>query len=261
MPINPQDLLDALSHYRLTHACFSRFITWFCGNIPEAVHDQYDLISLLIENDPVRLQQIEEILSRSMEILDLQENEFIKAFGFKDDLLASDPEKIHDVLAEPLVVINLDDLGFSKIRKIRKSIRKNGVQIPTADFLAEHQNDTFAIEIKTVRMEQNIKPGQFMGDPFKPFWWGEMLQNNLITKIEDKERRVIDQLINTAAYFNCDKKMLVLYTRRLGPSTLLSDTEVEQVLENLAWAYPEIDTWCVKSFFNEVYFYPSLGND
>ena len=47
---------------------------------------------------------------------------------------------------------------------------------------------------------------------------GYGFRNNIITKIEDKNRKVFTQLINTKKQMACDYTMLALYTRRLGPS-------------------------------------------
>ena len=48
-----------------------------------------------------------------------------------------------------------------------------------------------------------------------------MFQNNIVTKIEDKNQRVSSQLTNALKNYNCNHTMLVLYNRRLGSSTLM----------------------------------------
>jgi hypothetical protein len=205
-----------------------------------------------------RLARTESLLAEAISILDLDPPQFCRAFGFSDDLLSADPEKVHDVLAEPQVAVTLDSCGFSQVRKILKPIKSSGNEIPTADFTAQRDSLKYAVEVKTVRMEKGVEPGKWLGNGRIPNWWGKMFLNNAITKIEDKDRKVLEQLNNTAQNFDCKRKMLVLYTRRLGPSTLLDEREVTQALEVLATQYDEIDNFGVMLYFGDVFFYPKL---
>ena len=45
--------------------------------------------------------------------------------------------------------------------------------------------------------------------------------------------------------------MLVLYTRRLGPSTLMSRSDYDEELQALLVRYPAIDYMAVKDYFGE----------
>ena len=248
-----------LAEYPTAHECFSDYVSWIFANIPREQLKDYDLISVLLQGQKDRLARTETLLAQATLILDMDSSEFCRAFGFGNDLLVADPEKIHDVLAEPQVAVTLDANGFSKVRKIIKPLKSDGNEIPTADFVALRDSYKHAVEAKTVRMEQGIEPGKPLGNALIPNWWGEMFLNNAITKIEDKGRRVLDQLNNTAEHFSCERKMLVLYSRRLGPSTLLDEREVMQALEILAARYKEIDAFCVMLYFGEVFFYPKLS--
>lgn len=253
--IDKQSLLSRLASYPLAFQCFSRYVAWVCDNVTDDL-DKYDLITILTRNDRQRVQMLEERLQESCRILKVSLAKFARMFGFVDDLLTDDPEKVHDILAEPLFVIDLNIHGFNSIEKLPLTIRVNNQSLQVADFLAMHGSYRFAIELKTIRTETGILPGIPIGDGTKPNWWGQMLRNNAITKIEDKDKRAIRQLENTAHYYGCDQKMLVLYTRRLGPSTLLLGKEWLCELENLKQRYPEIDAFCAKSYFGEVVFFP-----
>jgi hypothetical protein len=253
-------LLKKLSAYPMVFECFTEYVRWVITNVPNDELLGYDLISVLVEGQEERLERTEMLLVQASSILGMQPSRFCRSFGFRDDLLVDDPEKLHDVLAEPLVAVDLKTNGFRKIRKITSLIKSNGKQLPTADFTAVRNSHKYSIEVKTVRMEKDIEPGKPMGNALSSYWWGKMFINNSITKIEDKDRRVLDQLNNTAQHFDCDLKLLVLYSRRLGPSTLLDEREVMQELERLAAMYGEIDCFCVKLYFGEVYFYANFNS-
>ena len=245
-----------LAQYPLLHTCFSKYVTWVLANVPTDQLEHYDLIQILLRNDVQRLGRVEALLQRACDVLSMSPDSLARAFGFVDDLLTDDPEKIHDVLAEPLVAVDLSDHGFDEIR--RPQPPSGSDQMLVSDFTARRNGLKFAIEVKTVRMEQGIQPGEFLGDPLQPYWWSNMLRSNAITKIQDKSRRVLRQLSATSSALKCDKKLLVIYSRRLGPSTLLDENEATDQLEQLSMLYPEVDVFCLKLYFGEVYFHPPL---
>ena len=239
--------------------CFAHYVEWFVENV-NGDWESYDLIDALRRDKTDRLQRCEELLSNACGILGMSEHDFVKTFGFIDDLLVEDPEKIHDVLAEPLFVVDLSCNGFSEIRKLPRFIKRCSEKIPNSDFTAVRPGQKFAIELKTIRMEAKPKPspGKLLGDSTKPSWWSEMFWNNAITKIEDKNRRVLRQLENSAKEYRCGEKMLVLYTRRLGTSSLMSRDEYRTQLVRISGNYPKLDYVVSKDYFGEVVFYPEL---
>lgn len=93
---------------------------------------------------------------------------FARTFGFTQDLLVADPEKIHDILAEPLFVLDLDANGFSDIEKLPNRVKAHGMPVPVADFTVRRHGVRFAIEIKTIRTESWIEEGKLLGDATKP---------------------------------------------------------------------------------------------
>ena len=52
--------------------------------------------------------------------------------------------------------------------------------------------------------------------------------------------------------------MLVLYTRRLGPSSLMDRDEYSKQLAKIIDKYPMLDCVASKDYFGEVVFYPPL---
>ena len=257
MQIDKQDLLNNLKPYSTSYACFSKYIEWICDHVADGT-ETYDLINILARNDAKRLKDLEGRLNLSCGILNVNLYDFIKMFGFTDDLLANDIEKIHDLLAEPLFVIDLDKQGFKPIEKMPSKIKVGGDVQTAADFIATRNSVRYAIEFKTIRTETGIEDGVPFGNSNKSNWWGEMFFNNAVMKIEDKSRRAISQLENTKAHYHCDVKMLVLHSRRLGPSTLLSDAELLSELQKLSLRYPEIDYFCGKLYYGEIAFFPEL---
>ncbi len=191
----------------------------------------------------------------------LSDIKFCNAFGFSHDLLTLDPEKVHDILAEPILVVNLYNHGFEIIEKLPRFIKHQGNRIAVADFAALRFGKKYAIELKTVRMENKPKPvpGKPMGNSTLQYWWGVMFRNNLITKIEDKDRKVITQLLNTKHHMSCDYAMLALYTRRLGPSTLMKPENYERELKDINARYPEIDYIFLKDYFGQIVVCPQLS--
>ena len=96
-------LRSRLSAYQLSSQCFSRYVEWLLAKKPKELH-KFDLIRILDEGDPERLASIEHRLQESRELLKMTDLDFARAFGFNDDLLSDDPERIHDILAEPMFV-------------------------------------------------------------------------------------------------------------------------------------------------------------
>lgn len=255
-----EQLLSALSPFPLTRYCFESFIQWACVNVDGDLKD-YDLIDAIEKNEIDRLRKCEELLVSSRNILGLTEEAFRSAFGFSDDLLTSDTEKIHDILAEPLLVVDLRNHGFTEIKKLPRYIASSFEKKQNCDFMASRLGSTFAIELKTIRMENKPKPasGKLLGNSAKPYWWGEMLHNNSVTKIEDKDRRVLSQLDSTYRHYGCNKKMLVLYTRRLGTSSLMTKDNYVEELRLLKAKYPDVDHFACKDYFGMVTFFPELN--
>lgn len=255
-------LINKLSPYPLTQYCFKEFITWIYSNVKGSL-EEYDLIDTIEKNETDRLEKCEGLLVLSKDILKLSKDEFCKTFGFTNDLLTEDPEKIHDILAEPLFVVNLKNNGFTKIQKLPPFIKSGSGKKKNSDFLATHGSTKFAIELKTIRMENKPKPkeGKLFGDSTKPYWWGDMLHNNAVMKIEDKNKRVIKQLNNTRNHYACDKTMLALYTRRLGTSSLMTKEEYIEELKKLKTEYQDIDYFACKDYFGMVCFYPELNTN
>jgi hypothetical protein len=107
-------------------------------------------------------------------------------------------------------------------------------------------------------MENKPKPtpGKPTGNSLTPYWWGTMFQNNLITKIEDKNQRVIKQLLNTKQHYSCDYTMLAFYNRRLGPSTLMGPDEYVKEITEIMNRYEDIDFVFFKDFFGQLIVIP-----
>jgi len=252
MDIN--ELITFLDRYPLISACFSHYIRWLADQ-PLIEVQENDLISALQKGDKKGLEGIETLLSRARETLALTVTEFRNIFGFSNDLLTVDPEKVHDVLAEPILVVHLAEHGFRKIRKVPRQ------HTPVADFVAERTGRKYAIELKTIRMENNPKPqpGKFIGNALIPYWWGEMFRNNIITKIEDKGRKVLSQLANTKSQLGCDSTMLALYSRRLSPSTLMDPEDYQTELDTIKATYEEIDYIFFINYSGEVVVYPPFS--
>ena len=246
-------LLTILSRYSLSSFCLSDYIRWL-GQHANTDIKHIDLISTLEVEDVVRLEKLEHLLSDARQILGLSETQFKTSLGFADDLLSPDPEKMHDILAEPVMVISLAKKGFDNIRKLPKFIKHQSQRLPAADFTAERINKKFAIELKTIRMENNPRPepGVPMRNAMIPSWWRVMFRNNSITKIEDKNRRVLTQLANTKNHLGCHFGMLALYNRRMGPSTLMATQDYLQELNAIRSLYPELDYIFFKDYFGEV---------
>lgn len=254
------ELITFLDRYPLISACFSHYIRWLTDHPSIEVQDN-DLIFALQKGDREGMERIETLLSSARETLALTEMEFRNIFGFSNDLLTVDPEKVHDILAEPILVVALAEHGFLKIRKLPRFIKQARQRTPVADFVAERAGKKYAIELKTIRKENNPKPqpGKPIGNALIPNWWCEMFRNNIIIKIEDKGRKVLSQLANTKSQLGCDSTMLALYSRRLGPSTLMDPEDYQTELATIKATYEEIDYIFFINYFGEVVVYPPLS--
>lgn len=246
-----------LKNFPFSYKCFSPYLHWL-EKQAEVSQDGNDLISTLLKRDDESLKKLESLLLSSHEILGLTEKEFLSVFGFNNDLLTLDHEKVHDILAEPILVVNMNEHGFEKIKKLPSFIKHQGSKIACADFTAERSGKTYAIELKTVRMENKPKPvpGKPTGNSLIPDWWGTMFRNNLVTKIEDKKQRVIKQLVNTKQHFSCDYTMLAFYTRRIGSSTLMEIDGYVKIITEIKEKYGEIDFVFFKDYFGQVLVIP-----
>lgn len=248
-----------LEQFPFLQTCFKKYLSWLDKQDPDKIEDS-DLIIALKNGEIERLKRLEAFLLDAKTILSISETDFCNKFGFKKDLLSPDPEKIHDILAEPLIVIDLDKHGFSNIEKLPNFIKMGEKKLKAADFIAVLSDRKYAVELKTIRVENNPKPtpGVPTGNSLIPSWWRIMFRNNVITKIEDKDKRVIKQLATTKEILNCDATMLVLYTRRLGPSTLMENNDFVEEVSAITVDYPEIDAFMIKEYFGNVNFYPEL---
>ena len=246
-------LTETLGAYSLTLVCFSRYLSWLASQ-PDINLRESDLLSALANRDHKRLQALENLLIQARDLLSLSDRDFRNAFGFSDDLLTFDPEKVHDVLAEPILIVSLSKYGFCHLRKLPRFIKHGKHRLPAADFVGEGAGKKYAIEVKSIRTENNPKPepGKPTGNASNPYWWGNMFHSNIITKIEDKNRRLLAQLVNTKTHMKCDYAILALYTRRLGPSTLMATEDHEQELAAIKARYDTIDHLLLKDYFGQV---------
>src|SRR5687767_1984609 len=104
-------LTEILGSYPLTSACFSPYVCWLASQ-PDGNLQENDLFSVLEEEDHRRLERLEALLIRARDLMSLSDEEFRNVFGFSNDLLTLDPEKVHDILAEPILVVSLSEHGF-----------------------------------------------------------------------------------------------------------------------------------------------------
>ncbi len=254
--LNKQELLDLVKKYPLLNQCFSKYIVWICDNVQNN-YQEYDLIKCLTDSKEIpRLEIFEKSLNLSQKILNISTKEFRDKFRFNKDILNDDPDTIHDILAETLFVLDLGKNNFHDIQKLPNSIKTDKNKIPNSDFIATYKNHKYAIEIKTIRIEDKsfLANNNLSVDISKEYWWGKMFLSNAITKIESNKRHLFDQLNNTCKYYNCDKRMLVLYVRRLGTSSLMDIRGFHNEFKTLKEKYPIIDCFSVKTYFGEVYF-------
>jgi len=256
---SPKEHLDTLSRFPILFECFENYVAWVCEHCDDNLAN-YDLIRVLEDKDSVALLELDKRLAQAREILGITLKDFCRLFGFNDDLLAPEPEKIHDILAEPYFVLDLAAQSFSSIKKLPHSIVTDGKKTPVCDFTALLGTEKFAIEVKTIRIESWAEDGKLLGNASKPYWWGDMFKSNVITKIEDKKHRVLKQLSNAKQHFRCTKQMLAIYSRRLGPSTLMTPANYSKELEAIQQLYPSLDYLACKDYGGVLVFYPAIQN-
>lgn len=252
-----EPLFQELGKYPTLHSALRPYVEWAVIKTPgNGIH--HKVIRALRNKDNQTLGKLDKLFADAQSILGINADEFNRTFGFHDDLLVDDPEKIHDVIAEPLLAVKLIEHGFSAIKRLHESITVNGSQLPLADFTAERGGLKVAVELKTIRTERAIVEGKPTGNAMKPDWWGEMFLNNARTKIEGKDRRVVKQLINTCDQFGCNVSMLVLYSRRLGVSALSEPHEYREKLEALKEEYPQIDFFASMDYYGTFAMVPDI---
>ncbi len=251
-PLTPEDVLSLLPGYPLVQRCLTPYLEWLTKNV-EPPWKNYEVLSIGGEHGRWRLDCLEDHLQRAKKLLRMADEEvFAGMFGFTRDLLVADPEKIHDVLAEPLFVLDLDANGFSDIEKLPNSVKAGGLPIPVADFAARRHGVRFAVEVKTIRTGSWTEEGKMMGDPTRPEWWCEMFLSNARTKIEDGNRHALAQLANTCRHYGTDVGVLVLYTRRHAPNTFMESDDYREALRTLRQEYPQLDYIACKNYSADV---------
>jgi len=251
--LNKEKLLNIISKYPLLNQCFSKYIIWFCDSVKEDDYDEYDLITVLKNtNEHFRLPSLEKGLNQSRNILKMNEKKFCNTFGFTKDLLTNEREKIHDVLAEPQFVLTLNKkIHFRDIEKLPRSIQINKNKIPNSDFIATLNKKKWAIEIKTIRFGK-VNTSQ-NNHSREASWFYNMFLNNAINKIKEHKGRLFTQLDNACKHYNCEKRMLGLYYRRLAPSTFMPRNRYYDAIGILRKKYPILDYICVKTYFGDIY--------
>ena len=83
------------------------------------------------------------------------------------------------------------------------------------------------------------------------------IERTLSVGRKDKDQRALEQLANAKSHYECDKSMLALHTRRLGPSTLLTRKDYVTELQALLRKYTEVDHFACKDYFGEVTIVPA----
>jgi len=256
--LDKEKLLNIISKYPLLNQCFSNYIIWICDNVKED-YQKFDLITFLNDTkEHNRFALLEERLNQSLNILKINEKEFCNKFGFTKDLLTNEEEKIYDVLVEPQFVLDLDKNHFHDIQKLPDAIKIDKNKVSNSDFIATLNKKKYAIEIKTIRIgdksllnNDNLSNSTLLR---QSNWWGKMLLNNAIIKIENKQRKLFRQLNNTCKYYNCQKRMLGLYSRRLAPSCLMTESGYHNVIKILRDKYPILDCIYIKDYYGKVHF-------
>ena len=142
-------MVEILKQYPFLQTCFKKYISWLEKKDTNEIEDN-DLVIALKKEDLERLKKLETCLLEAKTILSVSETDFCNIFGFNNDLLSPDPEKIHDILAEPLIVVDLDKHGFTDIKKLPNFIKKDGEKLKSADFTAVLSDRKYAIEVKNL---------------------------------------------------------------------------------------------------------------
>jgi hypothetical protein len=262
MTLNYDDIQSLLRNYPFVKFCFEKYINWIFSIEDLSCIREFPLIDMMLSTSDryQRTQELENKLLRSKQILKLDGEEFRERFGFKDNLLTHDKGEIHNILAEPLFVLDLSNNNFGNIEKISRRIRGNDKQIKLADFRAEYNGECFAIELKTTMMESTMENGKFLGGGKDEAI--KMLINNCLKKIEEKNHKVLEQLNNTCKLYNCTKKMIAFYNRRLCVEHYLQPIDFINVACEIHSEYSnEVDYVSMKNYSATVIvFYPDLSN-
>ena len=251
--MNTQNLIEYLEKFPTCCACFRKYVDWLEENtltLPE----ENEFIRALQQQDFEKLNILETLLNKARQILALSEKELIHTFSFAEELLTNDHEKFHEILAEPILVVNLHDRGFSNIIKLPQVIQTIDREVTSANFTAERSGKKYAVQLKTVRMERIPKPiaGELTENSPLPYWWGSLLRNMLVKEIEENNQKVVQQLLNTKEHLSCDFTMLAFYTRRIGPAKLLETHDYVKDIIDIKKRYKEIDYVFFKDHFGEI---------
>ena len=254
------ELQRLLNNYPFVKFCFEKYINWVFSQANPNCIREFPLVDMMLNKSHnfQKTQELEDKLIRSKQILKLRERGFRNKFGFQDDLLTNDKEKTHNILAEPLFVLDLDNHKFTNIEKLPRGLKMNGKMIKLADFKAEYNTQSFAIEVKTTMTESGIKDGDFLAtkDEAK-----EMLLNNCLIKIKESNEKIFDQLRNTCNLFHCTKRMIAFYNRRLCIAHHLQKSDFLDVEATILNMYKcKVDYLAMKSYYaTETVFFPELG--
>jgi hypothetical protein len=258
-----QAVENVLDKHPFLKFCFEKYIHWVFSKSATTYLTGFPLIETLLKNSSIfpKAQELEDKLERAMRVLNVSKDEFRRMFGFQDDLLTDDIEKIHGILAEPLFVLDLHDCSFKNIGRPSVASSRNGKQQKLADFTANRGGEKFAIELKTTMMEKDIENGKpLSGDRGAA---KNMLLKNCLIKVEEDDRRVFEQLNNTCRSFGCSKKMIAFYNRRLRIWEYLQRQDFVQVAKYIITIYSQdIDYVAMKNYdASEVLFFPVLAGN
>jgi hypothetical protein len=258
MRLDAQKLLNTLQAHPLLYTCFADYVTWFCTNAADQ-WEEHRLIKALCRQKTQVLSELESGLTISRKTLGLTESDFATQFAFTDDLLTKDPAKIHDLLAEVLFVNNLDNLDFTSIGRPQVEGKRTGRVPLSADFTARRLGAKFAIEVKTIRPDRERANGRVVSVSPQPALAQTIFHDDVVKKIERKERHVIRQLQATALQEHCDHTLLAIYFDKEEVGALMRDAEYTTELTDIKRLYPEIDYFIAKSFNGgRVVDYPKL---
>lgn len=257
MPVSREvaiSILSGLTNYPFIAYCAEDYVKHLLEKIDDVQVDDYDLLYFFKKvsednrEEKARLSGLERSLKEVRDILGISNENFKDLFGFPKD---KDPEKIHEILAEPLLVLDLHKKGFNNIEKL-----PNRVVEKIADFKASYKGINCAIELKTIRMEKELHENTVVGEGHVPSWWTKVFQEDCKRKIESG---TCEQLENTCKRYNCKKKIAFFYIRKLGVSTL--PTDFVEVFKTLQRDFPEIDHFGAKDLFSrEAIFFPEIDN-
>ncbi len=235
-----REALNSLQGYPMMDAAFRDHIIYIYTKVPEDQRHRYDIFEIISKRNAEELARVECWLSKAAEILGLNAEQFAQKFDFKT-LRTDDPEKLYDVLAEPLVAIDLDAQGFTSINKLDRYIPTCEGSKPTADFTAILGILKFAIEVKTVRLEKDVQelirlqPKEHekrikslrLSPVPKPSPWLEDFKKAIATRIGP----ATTQLESTRQYMEIDRTMLIFYYRPVRSSHFMSPASYKKALQ------------------------------